>query len=130
MSCPDVHELCVNEASQREYTATLRDKPIAPATVGDPVPLASLTALTITLKDVETGGVINTRTAQSVKNANNGTYHATSGLFTMAFQALDNIIVDPLIRTEIHLATFLATWSGGQHQWDVVVKVKNLGMTK
>jgi len=123
MSCPEVYELCVNEGSQRDYTATLLDK------AGAAVPLASLTALTITLKDVETGGVINVRTAQSVKNANNGTYHATSGLFTMAFQALDNVIVTSTIRTEKHLATFLATWSGGQHQWDVLLKVKNLGMT-
>lgn len=121
--CPEVFELCVNEGSEVDYTATLLDK------AGAPVPLVSLTDIKVTLKDVETGDVINTRNAQSVKNTAGGTFHATSGLFTMTFDESDNAIVTATARKEKHLATFLATWTGGQHQWDVIVRVQNLGLT-
>jgi hypothetical protein len=122
--CPEVFELCVNEGAQKDYIATLLDK------AGTAVPLASLTDITLTLKDVATGAIVNSRDAQSQKNAGNGTYHATSGLFTMSFQPDDAAIVNASSISEKKIATFLATWSGGgQHQWDVIVKVKNLGKT-
>lgn len=121
--CPEVFELCANEGSEVDYTAILLDK------AGSPVPLVSLTDITVTLKDYETGGIINNRDAQSVKNTAGGTFHATSGLLTMTFDEDDNAIVTATTRKEKHIATFLATWSGGQHQWDVIVRVQNLGLT-
>ena len=121
--CSETFEICVNEGSQKEYSAILKDQDDAP------VPLAALTDIVVTLKDVETGEVINDRDAQTVKNANGGTYHATTGALTVLFSELDNVIVTDGSRTERHIATFLATWSGGRHQWDVIVKVKNLGLT-
>lgn len=121
--CPETFEICVNEGSEIDYTATLKDKTDAA------VPLASLTDIVLTLKDVETGEVINSRDAVSVKNTDGGTFHATSGLFTMTFDEDDNAIVTATARKEKHIATFLATWAGGQHQWDVIVKVQNLGLT-
>jgi hypothetical protein len=121
--CPEPFEICVNEGSEVDYTATLKDKADAP------VPLASLTDLKITLKDYETGEIINSRDALSVKNMNGGTFHATTGLFTMTFDEDDNTIQTATARKEKHIATFLATWTGGQHQWDVIVRVQNLGLT-
>lgn len=121
--CPDVYELCVNENSQRDYEATLKDK------AGVVVPLAALTDILLTLRDRATGAVINDRDAVSVKNADGGTFHATSGLFTMIFDELDNVLNDETLAIEEHVATFTATWAGGDHQhsWDVIVRVKNLG---
>jgi hypothetical protein len=121
--CPEPFELCVNEGSQKEYSATLLDEDDAP------VVLASLADIVVTLKDFETGEVINGRDAQSVKNANGGAFHATTGAFTMDFDEEDNVIVTETNRKEKHIATFLATWNGGQHQWDVIVRVQNVGMT-
>lgn len=122
-TCPTVFEMCVNEGAQKSYLATLLDKSDVA------VPLSALTDIVLTLKDYTTGDVINSRNVQSVKNTNGGTFHATSGLLTMAFDEDDNIIASAASRKEKHIATFLATWSGGQHQWDVIVQVKNLGMT-
>jgi hypothetical protein len=123
--CPEPFELCVNEGSEKRYTSTLSEDEAG----ADPVTLAQLTDIVVTLRDAETGDVINNRDAQSVKNQNGGTFHATSGLFTMTFDEDDNVIVTATARKEKHIATFLATWATGQHQWDVVVRVQNLGLT-
>lgn len=123
-TCPDVFELCVNEGSTVKYTAYLKDN------ANVLVPLVSLTSLVLTLKNVSDGSVVNSRTAQDVKNVNDGTYHATSGLFTMQFQTDDAVIVNESARIDKHIATFKAVVSGGDElQWDVILKVKNLGKT-
>lgn len=123
-NCPESFEICVNEGSTVDYTATLTDK------AGVVIPLSSLTSLALTLKNVENGEIINNRDAVDVKNANNGTYHATSGLFTMNFQPEDAAIENETARVDRHVATFHAVVAGGDElQWDVFLKVKNVGMT-
>lgn len=85
------------------YTATLEDE------AGDPVPLASLSTLTLTLINITTQAAVNSRDRQNVLNANNVTVHATSGLLTWNIQALDL----PATAETYYLAVFEWSWSGG-----------------
>ena len=71
------------------------------------IPSADVVSITLSLYDKSTGTQINSRAAQDVFNANDATYHATTGLFSWEIQALDNIIVGSGIlelRPEIHVA--------------------------
>jgi hypothetical protein len=113
------------EAAPFTYTSTL----LAPDTT--PIPAAQLSTLTLTLYNVEDGSVINSRNGQSVKNANNGTLHATSGLFTWQAQSTDSPIVDPTVPVghyEHHVARFQwTTLAGGAanvstHEVDIFVQ--------
>lgn len=120
-NCPEPFELCIEEGGEVDYQATLLDK------AGGPVPLVAITDLTLTLTNKASGTVINSRASASVKNTGGGTYHATSGLFTMTFAAADNPIVNAAKSVERHIATFQATWSGGgAKNWEVIVSVRNL----
>jgi hypothetical protein len=58
------------------------------------VALAAMDSIKMTLYAVDSNEVINSRSAQDVKNTNNCTYHATSGLFTWTMQTADNDIKD------------------------------------
>ncbi len=119
--------LTLKEKTGAVYTATLKD---ADETV---IALANLTTITLTFYDVATGDTINSRTDQDVKNANNVTIHATSGLLTWAMQANDNPIVTaatcPVDGYEHHRALFEFTFNGtgspGKHEADLYVR--NLG---
>lgn len=100
----------INERSSKTYTFTLLDDD------DTAIPLASISTLTLTL-DTPDGTVINSRTSQDVKNANNVTVHATSGLVTWTMQPADNQIVssDVTDRTqETHRATWVVTLSDGR----------------
>lgn len=112
----------VDELENARYEATLTDEDAAPIT------LASVSTLTLTLYDVATGGIINSRNGQDVLNTNNVTLHATSGLLTWSIQALDNPIVTSTLSFERHRALFVATLTNGtigRHEVDLVVN--NLG---
>lgn len=74
---------------------------------GAAIPASAVSSLLLTYWNAEQtpAAIINTRTAQNVKNANNGTLGATDGLFTWALQALDTAIVDQaraIGDTELH----------------------------
>jgi hypothetical protein len=56
------------------------------------VPAASLSTLTLTFKDLVTGGVINSRNAQNVLNTNQHTLDANGNL-AWSMLALDNPII-------------------------------------
>mgnify|MGYP001591915789 CR=1 FL=1 len=119
MSTTIPERIDTSEGTRGTYTATL-EKPN-----GDPIALADLSTLTLTLKDRYAGSVINSRNAQNVLNMNNVTFHATTGLLTWDIQALDNPIVSADRKgPELHIATFKAApWLG----WDVYIYVKRLG---
>jgi hypothetical protein len=106
----------MNERSTATYTATLKDS----ASVV--IPLASLTTLTLTLKDDATDTVLNSRNAQNVLNTNNVTFHATSGLLTWSIQSADNAIASTRKDGhERHTATFEFTYnSGANRDWHEV----------
>lgn len=120
--------ITVNEGDAVEYQLTLQDE------AGVPLPLATLTTLRLWLTDEASGTTINSRSNQDVKNANDGTYHATSGLFTMVLSAADNPIVSATLRElqpEMHRALLEAVWTSGgiprQKRWEVLIRVVNLG---
>lgn len=118
--------MIVKEGTGAVYTATLKDSAEVP------IPKANITTIKLTLYNVSDGSIINSRDDQNVKDLNNVTIHATSGLLTWTMQAADNPIVGTAIavgRTEEHrglfeyAGNFLA--SPGKH--DAVFKVENLG---
>jgi hypothetical protein len=110
-------EKTVLEKSSAIYTATLKDE------TGTAIPLASLSTVTLSLHDVATGQAINSRTDQDIKNANNVTIHATSGLLTWIMQTADNAIVGDVDEGELeeHCAEFAWTWGSptktGRHRF-------------
>lgn len=76
---------------------------------------ASLATLTVTLYDRATLAVINSRSAQNVKDANNGTV-ATDGTLTLRLGASDNVIVGASVSVgalEEHVVRLQWTWSDG-----------------
>jgi uncharacterized phiE125 gp8 family phage protein len=118
----------VNEGDALEYELTLQDE------AGLPLPLASLTTLRLWLTDEATGATINSRSNQDVKNANGGTFHPTSGLYTQILDPADSQIVGTMLRElqpEMHRALVEAVWTSGgvsrQKRWEVLIRVVNLG---
>jgi len=117
----------MNERTTGIYTTTLEDE------TGAPIPLALISTLELWLYNVKTAAIINSRgvmggAGQDVKNNNNVTIHATSGLLTWQLQTLDNVIVQDFRTTEEHRAVFRAVCLGSYpivtHQF--VLMVTNL----
>jgi hypothetical protein len=106
----------VSERSTAQYTCTLVDQ--AGATV------TSLTALTLSLIDVDSGAVINSRDAQDVNGKGNVT--VADGVVTWVLQPDDNVILAPARDSELHRAIFHATWEAGELTWTQDVRVVNV----
>ena len=99
----------VNERTAAQYTATIKDQ------TGTAIPAASMTALTLTLEDVGSGTILNSRTAQNILNANNVTVSA-GGVMVWTMQPADNAIVSTTAAhgsTETHRATFKVSYGSG-----------------
>ena len=116
----------VKEKTGAQYTTTMKDAD------GTAIPLANISTIVLTLYNYGDSSIINTRTVQDVKNANNVTIHATSGLLTWAIQADDNPIVSSDIAVnskETHIALFEIAYTGGgtPGKHEVYLLVKNLG---
>jgi len=110
------------EATTGQYTAQI---------VGNdgvtPLPLATLTTLTLSLYVVKADGTIqyvNGRNAQNVLNANNVTVSA-GGLITWAIQTADTTLIE-VLPFERHLAVFQWTWPNGTGKHELVLVVQNL----
>jgi hypothetical protein len=119
--------LYTKEGTGAVYTATLEDAD------GTAIPLANLTTITLTLYDVTSGDIINSREDQDVKNTNNVTVNATSGLLTWAMQAADNPIVNEATdvgEREEHKALFEFTFSGTGSPGTHVAKISVLNLGK
>ena len=119
----------VNEQSSRTVSFTLKDN------TGTVVPLTSIDTVTLTLYDMGTYapgaspavGILNSRDSQNVKNTNQVTIHATSGLVTWAMVPDDNIIVTPRRQIERHRAEFhFLTTTGVALDYEMEIEVKNL----
>lgn len=115
----DILDDVANEKTTSVYSCSLLDLDDAL------VPGTALTALYLTLRDMLTGRVINSRFRQNALNANNVTVSA-SGLLEFILQPADNIIINPALDVEVHVATFEAVWSTGRVTDDVGVPVRNL----
>lgn len=100
-------ELTIPAGATKTYTATVDDN-------GAAIALASVSTLVLTLWDRATNKIVNSRDAQDVKNANNVTYHATSGLLTWSIQAGDTNLVGGSQQQETHRAKFVLTTTGGK----------------
>lgn len=126
MTCPPLtkDQRTVNEGGSFTYEATLKDEDeVALA-------LASIDSLTLTLVNVADSSVINSRSNQDVKNDNNVTVHATSGLMTWELQPEDTVIIDTTLERdelEAHEATFKLTYATIKKlNWTVKLYVRQL----
>ena len=90
------------ELSTGRYSATLVDE------LG--VAIATLTTLTLSLYDVETGTILNSRNNQNVLNLANVTFAA--GALVWSVQPADHAVVGSR-ELEKHRAVFEYTWSSG-----------------
>lgn len=91
-----------------DIVATFKDVAPTPATLTE----ANISTVTLTLFDDLTEKFINSRNAQSVKDANGGIL-ATDGTLTIQLQPADNAIVDGTIAvksTEKHVARITWQW--------------------
>lgn len=79
---------------------------------GTPVLLAEVSTITAKLRDEESGTIINSRDAQDVKNANNGTY--TNGYFDFALQAADTTFYASANEQETHVLEIKLTATDAQ----------------
>jgi hypothetical protein len=109
----------VAERTSCLYSATLQDA------AGAAIPLASVSAITLTLRDVESDTLVNGRDAQDVLKANGGTLHNTSGAFTMLFDPDDTAAVGSE-RRQKRIATFGVVYTAGELWHELEFTVKNL----
>lgn len=104
-------ELTINEETSAVYKAVLTD-----GETGEPISLSDIESLTLTLRDVRSGEIINNRENQDVLNDNDVIVHVTSGLLTWSIQREDNIIANPSIKNrklEEHEAIFNLSLTNG-----------------
>ncbi len=104
-----------DEGATGDFSATLKDEDDVA------ISLASISALTLTLKNATTGTVINSRSAQNVLNANNVTVHATTGALLWEIQPADTTLEVSSESVEEHTAEFELTWASGKKQKHVHV---------
>lgn len=115
----------VKERNVALLTATFRDE------TGAALPAASLASVTLTLYDRDTQAIINSRSNQSILNANGGTVDA-NGLLTLTLATADNPILDDTKKVEQHVA--LVRWTYGiggvkEGREEFLVDVENLELT-
>lgn len=102
--------VCVDEGESCRIVVTFTDYD------GTNILAASIATLECTLKDAETGTVINGRDDQSVANANGGTLTDEAGVATLklVLDQSDNINVGGLLTgRETHNIDFKWTWNDG-----------------
>jgi hypothetical protein len=110
----------VKEKTTQAFTAVLQDE------TGAVIPAASITALTLTLYDLLTNAIINSRDHVSIKNANGGTIDA-SGNLTWTSDVLDSPILNDTLAQENHIALIEWTYnSGKQGRFEVALIVRNM----
>lgn len=108
----------IPEASSRLYQATLRDY------LGVAIPLGAMVSITLTLRDVASGQIVNSRDEQNVLNANGGTFGA-DGAFTFLFTPADTAAIGAGQRQD-RLATFKVTYNTGAENHEVQFTVFNM----
>lgn len=108
------------ERTSAIYSATLYDQ------AGAVVPASTLATLTLTLYDVATGTIINSRNAQNVLNLN-GVTISEAGAVVWTMLPADNQIVTASRTYELHRAVFVATWDTTKSAvHEITIRVKNI----
>lgn len=125
MPVPQVFD--VDQDCTHRYTATIKDE------TGAAIAAASLTTLTLTLFDLNTNTIINSRSAQNCLNANGVTVDSSGNLVWTGVGGSggDNQILNASRNGERHRALFQFTWNTGAkygtHEFDINVrKVANV----
>jgi len=102
---------------------------------GNPVALANLVTVVLTLYNLVDGVIINGRDKQDIKNANDVTIHATTGDIIWSLQEADTVLVNPdqipVGNLEAHIALF--EWSygpGGARKGKHLVQIDIIQTTK
>ena len=113
----------INEKITARYTGTFNDLD------GNAIQLADLTTLKLTmfLEDTSANTIIGTWNGKDVLNTNGGTFHATSGLFTLELGPADTALVSQARSRERHKMEFEFTWASKTGRHEVMLVVKNLG---
>lgn len=94
----------LTELTSSLYTADLVDE------TGAAVSGASLDTLTLTVYDVDTGTILNSRSQQNVKNVNGVTISA-GGALVWTIAPADVAIIDDTKQFEQHVALFEGVWA-------------------
>lgn len=118
-------EIETNESSSQLYSVTLNDED------GNVVTSVSISSITMTVIETLSGDTVNSRSNQDIFNANNCTFHATSGLFTWNIQPDDTAIVNtntPVQKKETHLATITFKWASNTKEWHREIALKCLNL--
>ena len=119
------YEIEVNESTSQVYSVTLKDE------TDTAVALASIDSIKMTIIETTSGSTVNSRNAQDVLNANNCTFHATSGLFTWNIQPEDTAIVNsntPVLKKENHLVTITFEWASNTKSFHREIALKCLNL--
>lgn len=93
-----------------------------------PLPGSLLQSLTLTLYTIrqdDTGAIVNGRNRQNVLNQNFVSV-STGGRLTWIVQPGDTTLVDPLLPFERHIGLFEWTWARGAGKKEVILVVRNL----
>lgn len=106
----------VNQDSTAQYTAYITDENAAP------IPVADLTSIKLTLKNADTGVVINARDQQDVKNLN-GVAIDSDGMLVWTMEPEDNPLIDTTRKKERHRALFEFVFGSkqGSHEFEIFV---------
>lgn len=86
----------INEGSTVYLTGEILDHLLVP------LPATAVFSLKVWITDRKTGTIINSRNGVDIKNANDGTLHATSGAWTFKLGAADSAIVNTADPYERH----------------------------
>ena len=113
--------ICMNERTTRRVNAILTDED----DVG--IDVADITSVVMTLYNKADGSIINSRTVQDIKNANDVTIDSVGALVWIV-QVLDNVIVDSKQVLEHHIALIEWTWSAGNHEgrYTIDIFIRNM----
>ena len=96
----------IDAGTTGEARYTLRDND------GAVIPSASLSTLTLTLRDAKSGSIVNSRNAQDVLNTNGVTVNS-SGALVWTIAIADTTLLDSTLESEEHVGEFLFVTTGG-----------------
>ena len=121
---PSGRQLIVPEKSTGpRITGTLSDE------AGAPIALASIQTATLTIYARDEAGqpIINSVDHVNIKNANQGTIHASSGVLTLTLNALDNAISNAANDLEWHRLLIEVGYNSTQAlKYEIEFPVRNL----
>lgn len=110
-----------NQFDSGVITGVIRDKD------GDPIPGSQLTVLNFTLRDIDTGTILNNRQTDDILPGSPVPVDEEGNLEVL-LEREDNAIVTASKQVERHLALFEFEWSDGGGTETVEVWVRNLNL--